>query len=83
MDINQIRSTIAGRRKEKKLSQKQLSLSADMTREAVSRFETDANDIGLRRLQRLCAALDLEICVRPGRGRPIMEDLDQIFSEEA
>lgn len=82
MDTNQIRTSIIARRKELRLTQQQLAESASVTREAVSRFENDAHDIGLRRLLRLCAALKLELFVRPGHGRPVMEELDQLFKDE-
>lgn len=82
MNTDQIRTTIITRRKERRLTQQQLADSARVTREAVSRFENDAHDIGLRRLLRLCAALDLELLARPGHGRPVMEELDQIFKDE-
>lgn len=81
MDTDQIRTTIMTRRRERGLTQQQLADSASVTREAVSRFENDAHDIGLRRLLRLCAALDLELFARPGHGRPVMEELDQLFKD--
>lgn len=81
MNTQQVRSLIIARRKERGLTQQQLAEAAHLTREAVSRFENDAHDIGLRRLLRLCAALDLELFARPGHGRPVLEELDEMFRE--
>jgi hypothetical protein len=48
----------------------------------ILRFEKGDHDIGLRRLLRLCSALDLELTVRPGRGRPVLEELDELFKDD-
>jgi transcriptional regulator with XRE-family HTH domain len=82
MDITKIRSALTARRKERGLTQEQLGKAAKVSREMVSRFENDAHDIGLRRLLRLCDALDLELMVRPGRGRPTLDELDDLFKDE-
>lgn len=82
MNITEIRTALLNRRKERQLTQEQIGKSAKVSREMVSRFENDAHDIGLRRLLRLCDALDLELIVRPGRGRPTLEDLGDIFKDE-
>ena len=82
MDIAEIRTTIINRRKERGLTQEQLGKAAKVSREMVSRFENDAHDIGLRRLLRLSDALDLELMIRAGRGRPTLEELDDLFKDE-
>jgi transcriptional regulator with XRE-family HTH domain len=82
MNIAEIRTSIINRRKEHGLTQEQLGKAAKVSREMVSRFENDAHDIGLRRLLRLCEALDLELIVRPGRGRPTLEELNDLFKDE-
>lgn len=82
MDITEIRTTIINRRKERGLTQEQLGKAAKISREMISRFENDAHDIGLRRLLRLSEALDLELMVRSGRGRPTLEELDELFKNE-
>ena len=48
----------------------------------VVRFENGSHDIGLRRLLRLCDALDLELTLRPGKGRPVLEELGDLFKDE-
>lgn len=82
MDIIEIRTAVAEQRKAKKLTQTQLGEAANLSREMISRFENDAHDIGLRRLLRMCEALGLELIVRPGRGRPTLEDLASLFHED-
>jgi transcriptional regulator with XRE-family HTH domain len=82
MDIVTIRTTIINRRKERGLTQEQLGALAKVSREMVSRFENDAHDIGLRRLLRLCDALELELIARPGRGRPTLEEVEHLFKDE-
>ena len=82
MDTTDIRTEIIKRRKERRFTQAQLGQSAKVSREMISRFENDTHDIGLRRLLRICAALDLEMTIRPGRGRPTIEELDDIFRDE-
>ena len=82
MDAEQIRQTLAARRRERRLTQAQLGVLAQVSREMILRFEKGDHDIGLRRLLRLCAALDLELIVRPGRGRPTLEELDELFKDD-
>ena len=82
MDIYTIRQTLAARRRERGLTQARLAELAQVSREMVLRFEKGDHDIGLRRLLRLCAALDLDLSVRPGRGRPTLEELDELFRDD-
>jgi len=82
MTIEEIRQALAARRKERGLTQAALGQLASVSREMVVRFENGDHDIGLRRLLRLCAVLGLDLSARPGRGRPVAEDLDQLFKDE-
>ncbi|MEO8411830.1 MAG: helix-turn-helix transcriptional regulator, partial [Propionivibrio sp.] len=82
MNIADIRSSLINRRKERGLTQDQLGKAAQVSREMVSRFENDAHDVGLRRLLRLCDALGLTLTIRPGRDRPTLEELDDLFKDE-
>lgn len=82
MDGNKIRETLAERRRERGLTQAELGRLAQVSREMVVRFENGNHDIGLRRLLRLCAVLELELIVRPGSGRPVAEDLGELFKDE-
>jgi HTH-type transcriptional regulator/antitoxin HipB len=81
MDTSEIRGILADRRRELGMTQAELGERAQVSREMVLRFENGGNDIGLRRLLRLSAALGLEVLVRPGGGRPVMEDLGALFGE--
>lgn len=82
MEISEIRRAIIQRRKERGLTQEQLGKLARVSRELISRFENHAHDIGLRRLLRLSEALDLEMVLRAGRGRPTIEELDDLFRDD-
>ncbi|MFZ4535088.1 helix-turn-helix domain-containing protein [Propionivibrio sp.] len=82
MNIAQIRDVLISRRKERGATQEKVAKSAKLSREMISRLENDAHDIGLRRLLRLCDALDLELIIRPGRGRPTLEDLGELFKDD-
>lgn len=82
MDMDQIRLSLIDRRKERKLTQAQVGSRTKIRRELISRFENARQDITLDQLLRICDALDLEVLLRPGRGRPTMEDLDAFFKDE-
>lgn len=82
MDIAAIRTSLIDRRKERGLTQEALGTRAKVSREMVSRFENDTHDIGLRRLLRLCDALELDLTVRPGHGRPTLEEVGELFKDE-
>ncbi len=82
MDATAIRRIIGETRKECRLTQSDVGKRANVSRELVSRFENGEHDIGLSRLVRICDALGLEIVIRPGRGRPVAEELDAIFGDE-
>lgn len=82
MSAEKIRKILSDRRKERGLTQAELASLAGVSRDVVSYLENDHHDIGLRRFARLCAVLDLEIVVRPGNGRPVLEDLDQLFKDD-
>lgn len=83
MTLEELRQTIIARRKARGLTQEALGQAAALSREQVSRFENGTHDPGLRRVLRLCEALDLELLVRAGAGRPTLDDLDRLFSEES
>jgi transcriptional regulator with XRE-family HTH domain len=82
MNNDEIRSAVADRRKERGLTQAEVGSRARVARELISRFENDNQDIGLRRLLRICDALGLELIVRAGSGRPVLEDLDELFRDD-
>jgi transcriptional regulator with XRE-family HTH domain len=82
METDEIRQLLAARRRERGLTQAQLGALAQVSREMILRFEKGDHDIGLRRLLRLCSALDLELTVRPGRGWPVLEELDELFKDD-
>lgn len=82
MDTTTILASIRDRRKELKISQKRMGEIAAISREHYSRLEKGSETISLRRLLRICGGLGLEIIVRPGSGRPTLEDLDDLFPKE-
>ena len=83
MNIVQIQDFIIQSRKDKGLTQAELGRRAGVTREMVSRFENGLHEIGIVKLQRICMALGLELLVRPGRGRPTVDDLDALFPDDS
>ena len=82
MTIDDIISAIAKRREELHLSQATVAERAGISRETYSRFETGKQDIGLRRLMRICGALGMDLIARPGSGRPTVDDLDALFGDD-
>jgi transcriptional regulator with XRE-family HTH domain len=81
MDSQQIRETLDSRRRERKLTQAKLGQLSEIAREDISRF-FGGKDIPLRRFLRLCAALGLEVELRPASGRPTADDLSSIYKDE-
>ena len=82
MITTDIQKIVQARRKELGLTQAELARRAHLSREMIVRFENGEHDIGLRKLLRILSALDLDISVRPGVGRPVLEELDSIFKED-
>jgi transcriptional regulator with XRE-family HTH domain len=82
MNGEELRTLIASRRAEIGITQAELARLAQVSREMVVRFENGAHDIGLRRLLRLCDALGLELSIRPGQGRPVLEELGALFGDD-
>jgi transcriptional regulator with XRE-family HTH domain len=83
MDSQEIREFITHHRLKLRLTQAEVGARAKVTRELVSRYENDSQDIGLQRLIRICNALGLELVVRPGSGRPAFEDIDELFKDDS
>ena len=83
MNLEELRNTIIERRKARGLTQAALGKAAALSREQISRFENGTHDPGLRRVLRLCEALDMELLVRPGAGLPTADDLDRLFNEDS
>lgn len=77
-----IQKIVQERRRELGLTQAELARRAHLSREMIVRFERGEHDIGLRKLLRIFGSLDLDITVRPGAGRPVLEELDSIFKED-
>ena len=82
MITQQIRQSVAERRASLKMTQAELARRAQVSREMIVRFENGDHDIGLRRLLRICDALGLELLIRPGKGRPVVEELGEIFKDD-
>ena len=82
MDKDAILQCIRDQRKMLRLSQADIGKTAGISREHYLRFERGDESISLRRFLRICGALGLEISVRPGSGRPTIEDLDQRYPKE-
>jgi transcriptional regulator with XRE-family HTH domain len=60
------------------LSQAALAQSLGMSRATISGIENGTvREIGVRKLMAVCAALNLELAVRPQGGRPTLQQLRQ------
>jgi len=63
-------------RRERKLSQEQLSAALGMSRTTIGQIERGTvQDIGVRKLIRILEFLDLELRVRPAGRPPTLEEL--------
>ncbi len=78
MDLAEIGSVIRAARKNAGRSQEQVARPLGMSRATVSAIENGTvNEIGVRKLMALCAALGLELSVAAAHGRPTLQDLRQ------
>lgn len=82
MEITALRLSFINRRRECRLTQANLARLAGVSREMVVRFENGSHDIGLSRLLRLCEALNLDLTLRHGKGRLVLEDLGDLLKDE-
>ena len=70
------------RRRELKMTQKRLAECSQVSRSTLNAFLSGRTDIGLRRLLRLSAVLDLSLRLAPSIGRPTVDDLEEMFHEK-
>jgi transcriptional regulator with XRE-family HTH domain len=82
MNTEELRVVFIEQRKALGLTQASVAQRAQVSREMISHFENGTHDIGLRKLERICSAVDLEILFRAGKGRPVLEDLDALFNDD-
>ena len=82
MDTKKIVSQLIARRRELKLTQDELARRAGMSRRTINSIEAGDSDVGLRRLLRMLAALDMSLKITPGVGRPTEEELAAIFRDD-
>jgi transcriptional regulator with XRE-family HTH domain len=54
------------RRRDRGMTQEQLAAAANVSRRTINAFVQGDTDIGIRRLIRLCSALDLVLDLQPG-----------------
>lgn len=82
MDKEEILQIVRNQRRTLQLSQADIGKTAGISREHYLRFERGDESISLRRFLRICGALGLEVLVRPGSGRPTIDDLEQRYPKE-
>lgn len=70
------------RRRELKLTQDELAQRSQVSRSTLNAFLSGRTDIGLRRLSRLAAVLNLSLRLVPSIGRPTVDDLEEMFHEK-
>lgn len=76
MDLTQIGATIREARKAAGQTQAELARSLGMSRATISAIENGTiAEIGVRKLDALCAALGLDLWVGPKRKRPTLMEL--------
>ncbi len=78
MDLPQIGQLIRETRKASGHSQEHIARSLGMSRATISAIENGTvNEIGVRKLMALCAALGLELSAAVAHGRPTLQELRQ------
>lgn len=82
MDTSELANIIVARRKELGWGQKELAAIAQVSRGTVINAENNSTDITWRRLQRILAALNLSISIKPGKGRPTESELEGLFKDD-
>jgi HTH-type transcriptional regulator/antitoxin HipB len=82
MDLTGIIEVIERRRAERGVTQEALAEMAGVSRRTLNSFFSGKTEIGLRRLLRIAAALDLTLALSPGQGRPTESELAAIFHED-
>jgi len=74
MELEELGRQISRVRRDRRLSQDELAHACGLSRQTISGLERgELTDLGLRKLERLLEALDLELGVRP-RHHPITLD---------
>lgn len=81
MDLISIGHQIASRRKDMKLSQAELARKAGISRATLDALENQrAGELGFSKVNRLLAALGLELIVQPASSR--RPTLDELIEED-
>lgn len=76
MDFMELGKTISILRKQKKISQKQISEALNISRATISSFENGKNvDIGLKKLINIADYLGYELNLKEKSPFPIFEDI--------
>jgi len=79
MDLSDLGSAIAQRRKTLKLTQAELAARAGVSRATITALETEMQrELGINKVLAILAVLGLDLRVtEANRGRPTLEDLEQ------
>ena len=79
MDLSDLGSAIAQRRKTLKLTQAELASRAGVSRATITALETEMQrELGINKILAILAVLGLDLRVtEANRGRPTLEDLEQ------
>jgi transcriptional regulator with XRE-family HTH domain len=76
MNMFEIGAVIREKRKSLGVSQKKVTDPLSMSRATLSNLETgNIDDLGLRKIMKICDELGLEVVVREKRQRPTLNDL--------
>lgn len=76
MNMFEVGAVIRNKRKSLRLNQKSVTDPLGMSRATLSNLETgNIDDLGLRKVMKICDELGLEVVVREKRQRPTLNDL--------
>lgn len=76
MDMFEVGAVIQDKRKSLGFTQKKVTDPLGMSRATLSNLETgNIDDLGLRKVMKICDELGLEVVVREKRSRPTLNDL--------
>jgi len=76
MELEELGRQIASVRRERRISQDELAHACGLSRQTISGLERgELTDLGLRKLERLLEALDLDLAIRPRHHPVTLDDL--------
>jgi transcriptional regulator with XRE-family HTH domain len=76
MELEELGRQISRVRRDRRISQDELAHACGLSRQTISGLERgELTDLGLRKLERLLEALDLDLAIRPRHHPVTLDDL--------